>query len=229
MNGTNRWIQDHWHGTDMKYTFHNNSFIEFFSADDHGKVHGPRRNIVYINECNNISFDTYHALAIRSDQEVWLDYNPTHPFWVNEELTNDVDAEWLTLTYKDNEALSESIIKEIEKAREKAKHSSYWENWWNVYGLGLIGSLEGVIFSNWSQIDRVPVDAELLGYGMDFGFTNDPTALVAVYRYDGEIIVDEVIYQTGLLNTDIAALMASNDVHRHKTIFADSAEPKSMP
>lgn len=228
MRSTNRWIADHWHGTDMKYTFANNAYIEFFSADNDGKVHGPRRNVLYVNECNNIPFDIYHALAIRTDQDIWLDYNPTAPFWVNEELTNDEDAEWLTLTYKDNEALSESIVKEIEKAREKAKTSSFWANWWQVYGLGQIGSLEGVVYNNWSVIDEVPEEAELLGYGMDFGFSVDPTALVAVYRYDGEIIADQIIYKKGLLNSEIISLMGTLGVEEYHAIFADSAEPKTI-
>src|SRR5690606_9116840 len=164
-------------------------------ADQEDKVRGPRRNILYMNECNNINFETYHQLAIRTDKEIWLDYNPTHEFWADIELKDDPDVESVVLTYRDNEALSDSIIREIEKAKAKAFFnpecpedslfqennikSSYWANWWRVYGLGLTGSLEGVIFSNWRIIDNVPEDANILGYGLDFGYTNDPTSIIA--------------------------------------------------
>jgi phage terminase large subunit len=108
-----------------------------------------------------------------------------------------------------------------------AKTSKYWENWWMVYGLGQIGSLEGVIFSNWSIIDRIPENSKLLGYGMDFGFTNDPTTLIAVYRYDGKIILDEMIYKSGLLNSDIISNLSKFNVGQ-SVIWADSAEPKTI-
>lgn len=223
MKATGRYIDSHYHQTLLTYTFTNGSYIEFFSADQEDKVRGPRRNVLYINECNNINFDTYHQLAIRTSHEIWLDFNPSNEFWAYTELKDDEDAEWLTLTYKDNEALPESIVKEIEKAKEKAKTSSYWENWWRVYGLGQIGSLEGVIFSNWKVIDQMPKEAKLLGFGLDFGYTNDPTAVVAIYECNGQRILDEIIYRTGMVNGDIAAILPKGPV-----VYADSAEPKSI-
>lgn len=223
MKATNRYIDSNYNRTLLTYTFTNGSYIEFFSADQEDKVRGPRRNILYVNECNNITFDTYHQLAIRTSHEIWLDFNPSHEFWVYSELKNDDDVEWLTLTYKDNEALPESIVKEIEKAREKAKTSSYWENWWKVYGLGQLGSLEGVVFSNWKTIDTLPKDARCIGMGLDFGYTNDPTAIVAVYVWNGKRVLDEVCYRTGMVNSDIAAILPKG-----VTVYADSAEPKSI-
>lgn len=242
MKATNRYIDANWSRTLLTYTFSNGSYIEFFSADQEDKVRGPRRNILYINECNNLQFETYHQLAIRTDIEIWLDYNPTHEFWAHTELKDDEDVEELILTYKDNEGLSDSIIKEIEKALKKAFYnpelpdpfiesnikSQYWSNWWRVYGLGLVGSLEGVIFNNWSQVPQVPNNAQLLGYGMDFGFTNDPTALVSIYRIDGRIVLDELIYKTGLLNSDIIREMKSLGIDSRSMIYADSAEPKTI-
>ena len=187
---TGRWNPKNWHDSDKKYTFPNGSYIEFFSADDEGRVRGPRRNILYINECNNLKFETYYQLNIRTDQEVWLDYNPTSEFWVDTEvLTDKEDTELLRLTYKDNEALSPAIIKELEKNRIKAETSKYWENWCRVYLDGEIGSLEGVIFSNWKQIDSIPKLARLVGYGMDFGYSNDPTTLTACYLFNGQYIL----------------------------------------
>ena len=213
----------------MTYTFKNGSYIEFFSADQEGKVRGPRRTDLYINECNNIRFDTYHQLAIRTSDEIYLDYNPSADFWVHDEVVSDKeDSDFVILTYKDNEALSHTIIKEIEKAKEKAKTSEYWANWWKVYGQGQTGSLEGVILSDWSQIDNLPKEARLLGYGMDFGFTNDPTVLIAVYIYNKQLIYDEVVYQTGLTTPNIIKLFQSNKVSKNMTIYCDSADPKTI-
>ena len=214
--------------SDLKYRFSNGSFIEFFSADQPDKLRGARRDILFVNECNNIPFEAYNQLAIRTKKFIYLDYNPTSEFWVHTELMNDSDSDFVILTYKDNEALDPAIVREIEKAKEKAKTSSYWDNWWKVYGLGQVGNLEGVIYSNWKQIDTIPKDAELLGYGLDFGFTNDPTALVACYRFNGHLLVDELIYQSGLLNKDIAKMMDKNQVSKTKKVWADSAEPKSI-
>lgn len=223
MHSTNRWRDDGMNKSLLKYTFHNGSFIEFFSVDQPDKLRGARRNILYINECNNVDFEAYNQLAIRTSHEVWLDYNPTHEFWVHTEIIPDRDAETLTLTYKDNEALADSIVKEIEKAREKAKTSQYWANWWNVYGLGKTGSLEGVIFNNWKQIDTIPEGARLIGIGLDFGYSNDPTAIIEVYKYNDKRILNEICYRTGMVNKDIAAVLPSNTF-----VYADSAEPKSI-
>jgi len=222
---TDNYRDSYFNKSSLKYTFSNNSYIEFFSVDQPDKLRGARRDILFINECNNIDFESYQQLSVRTKKFIYLDYNPTNEFWVHTELKNDIDSDFVVLTYKDNEALDPAIVREIEKAREKAQTSSYWANWWNVYGLGQLGSLEGVVFSNWEQIDTIPSEAKFLGSGLDFGYSNDPTAMIAIYEYNGKIIADEMIYSTSLLNSDIIRMMKQD---KRLPIWADSAEPKSI-
>jgi len=214
--------------TNLIYVFDNGSIIEFFSADQTDRLRGARRDVLFINECNNINFEAYHQLAIRTRKFIYLDYNPTSEFWVHNELLNDKDSDFVILTYKDNEALEPSLIREIEKAKDKAHESGYWANWWKVYGLGEIGSLQGVVFDNWQQCDSIPTDAKFIAYGMDFGFTNDETGLISVYLHSGELWVKEHIYETGLTNPDICKRMQSLGLSKSKELIADSAEPKSI-
>jgi len=223
MRWTNRYFDDRFNKTLLRYDFANGSSIEFFSADDASKLRGARRDILYINECNNVTFEAYNELAIRTKREVYLDFNPANEFWVHKELKDEPDTDFIILTYKDNEALDESIVSQIEKNREKAATSSYWANWWRVYGLGEVGSLEGVVFNNWKEIDTIPDEAKLVGIGLDFGYTNDPTAAIGIYNWNGKRIVNEIVYRTGMVNSDIAKILPSGVI-----IYADSSEPKSI-
>jgi len=223
MKWTSRFFEGRFNKSLLRYDFGNGSYIEFFSADDSSKLRGARRDILYINECNNVTFEAYNELSIRTKREIFLDFNPANEFWVHTELKHEDDSDFLILTYKDNEALDERIVKEIEKNRSKASTSSYWANWWRVYGLGEIGMLEGVVFSNWKMIDTIPKEAKLIGYGLDFGFTNDPTAIIEIYNYNGQRIVNEIVYQTGLVNNEIAKKLQKNVI-----AYADSSEPKSI-
>lgn len=228
MDWTHIFREEQFNRSTLRYDFTNGSYIEFFSADQSDKLRGARRDVLFVNECNNITFESYHQLAIRTRRFIYLDYNPTSEFWVHKELLSDKDAEMIILTYKDNEALDSELVKEIEKARERAKESTYWANWWKVYGLGQIGVIDGVIFSNWQIVKQIPDDAELLGYGLDFGFTNDPSALISVYKFNSELYIKELIYQTRLTNNDIVQRMIELGVDKYKDIIADSAEPKSI-
>jgi phage terminase large subunit len=223
MKSINRYVDDRYNKTLLKYEFANGSFIEFFSADDSSKLRGGRRNILYINECNSVSFESFNELSIRTKDEVFLDYNPTAEFWVQTELEGQEDAEKIILTYKDNEALDKGIIDQIEKNIKKAETSNYWRNWVNVYVNGVMGRLEGIVFSNWQTIDTIPNEARLIGIGVDFGYTNDPTSIIEVYKMNETRILNEVTYQTGLLNSDIAKILP-----RDVPVYADSAEPKSI-
>jgi len=223
MKETGRYFDERFNKSLLRYEFANGSVIEFFSADDSSKLRGARRDVLYINECNNVTFESYNELAIRTKKEVYLDFNPANEFWVHKELKDEPDSDFLILTYKDNEALDDSIVQQIEKNRLKAETSAYWANWWRVYGLGEIGMLEGVIFSNWKQIDKLPIEAKLIGIGLDFGYTNDPTAIIEIYNYNGQRILNELKYQTGMLNSDIA-----KELPKHVPVYADSSEPKSI-
>jgi len=241
---TKRFQRKQWNASNSKYTFLNGSYIEFFSADMPSKVLGPRRHILFINEANNIAWETYHQLAIRTSNTIWVDFNPANESWAYEELKNDDDIEWLTLTYKDNEALAPALVREIEKALPKAFYNfklptdklfspeniknAYWSNWWKVYGLGQLGMLQGVVFSNWKIIDELPKDARLNGTGIDFGYSNHPTAIINQYMHNNSPIYDEICYQKGLQNGTIARILQNHGLSKNHDIFADSAEPKSI-
>lgn len=212
------WQDGAWNKTDFVYTFHTGSKIEFFSADQPGKVRGPRRDILFVNEANNIPYETYTQLEVRTKKIIWLDWNPVAEFWWYTDVVPTQDVDFLTLTYMDNEALEPSIIQAIEARRGN-------RNWWQVYGLGQLGEVEGKIYTDWQQIDEIPHEARLERYGLDFGYSNDPTAIVAVYKYNNGLILDEITYQKGLSNKQIADILQNQP---QALVVADSAEPKSI-
>ncbi len=218
-------IDSQWNRSTLTYYFSNGSFIEFFSADQGDKLRGARRDILFVNEANNIEWEAYHQMAVRTRKFIYIDYNPTAEFWAHTELIGQQDTDFVKLTYKDNEALEPAIVKEIELAREKAKTSEYWANWWKVYGLGETGSLQGVIFTDWQQVDKMPESWTWKGYGLDWGFSLDPTAFVEVCEFEDKIWINEILYETNLTNSDLAAKL--QDYKRWETV-ADSAEPKSI-
>jgi phage terminase large subunit len=220
---TGRWNSNGWNATDFKYTFINGSQIEFFSADNDSKLRGARRDYLYMNEANNMTFHAYTELASRTKLGVYLDWNPVNEFWFHTDLKDDNDVDFIIVNYLDNEACPESALNFILKAKEKSLTSTYWDNWYKVYGLGQIGSLEGVIFNNWKLIDTIPNEARLLGYGLDFGYTNDPTAITEIYLYNGQRIVNEICYEKGLSNSQIAKYITTKE-----PCYCDSSEPKSI-
>jgi phage terminase large subunit len=222
MQWSGNWIDANFNRSTLTYKFSNGSFIEFFSADQPDKLRGARRDVLFVNEANNINFEAFQQMAIRTKKFAYLDFNPTAEFWAHTELKDQPGTDFIILTYKDNEALEPAIIAEIEAAQTKGATSDYWRNWWSVYGLGQVGTLQGAVFTNWSQCQSIPEAAKYMGTGLDFGFTNDPSAAVDVYRLDGDLYVDEIIYQTQLHNADLARLL------RGKEVYADSAEPKSI-
>ena len=226
LKSLNRYEERKFNRSTLKYEFSNGSYIEFFSTDQPDKLRGARRTDLYINECNNVPFDAYQQLAVRTSGDIWLDYNPANLFWVDKELIGQEDTDFLTLTYKDNDSLPESIVKEIEKAKEKGKTSTYWSNWWKVYGLGEIGSLEGVCIPDWKEIDKIPVDARLLCAGLDFGYSVDSSAYIRLYKWNNAYIYDELLCRKGMHNRDISLFLTNQ--HVKENIYADSASPKCI-
>ncbi len=211
---------DLWNRSDFVYTFETGSKIEFFSADSADKVRGPRRNgDLFLNEANNISYDTYTQLAIRTERDIFVDYNPVSEFWVHDEvIKKGVEHDFLILTYKDNEGLPSAIVQELESRRGNKQFAL-------VYLDGQLGEAEGRIYTGWQTVDEIPFEARLERYGLDFGYSNDPTAIVAVYYYNGGYILDEILFQKGLSNKQIADTLLN---HKKALTIADSAEPKSI-
>ena len=212
-----------WNATDCFFTFASGTIIEFFSADAPGKVHGPSRDIIFINEGQNIRWETANQLMIRTREFVIVDYNPTHEFWAHTELAADPRFKQIVSTYKDNRFLTQAQIEDIEKGKKNA-------NWWRVYGLGLTGQLEGVIYQ-FEQIDRMPDSPGLIRIGgLDYGFTNSKTAGVDILAdvRRKKLYLDQMFYGSGMHNFDIiAALNAHGFPKKGPRLYADCAEPKA--
>jgi len=207
-----------WDRTNHIYTFETGSQIEFFSVDQSEKVRGARRDRLFINEVNNIPFLAFEELEVRTKDFIFVDYNPTNEFWLfTDVMPKRDDWEQIILTYKDNEALSLEIVASIEQRRNR-------KDWWQVYGLGQLGVIEGRIYKDWVIIDEVPEDAKAEVIGLDYGYTNDPTAIVEIYRYNKGFIWDEICFQKGLANKQISDILKNQD---QLPIIPDSAEPKS--
>jgi len=213
------WDDLSWNESKHIYTFPDGSYLEFISFDKFGKAHGPRRDILFINECNNLPYNIVDQLITRTREIIWMDYNPTNEFWFYTEMKDKRDdIDFITLTYLDNEAIDENTKREI----ESHKGNKYW---WQVYGMGQLGEVEGKIYKDWAIIDEIPHEARLERYGLDFGYTNDPTAIVAIYYYNGGYILDEITFQRGLKNNQIAEILKNQS---EAIVIADSAEPKSI-
>ena len=228
MQETNRWEDPNFNKSSKIYNFNNGSQIEFLSTDNMTS-RGPRRDVLFVNEANGINYETFDQLATRTRDFVILDYNPSAKFWAHEELVEGRQKDkttFLTLTYLDNEALSKQERENIESRKPKPGEEP--SNWWTVYGLGQIGSLEGNIYSGWQEVDRNYFqNGKLVRYGLDFGFSNDETAMVAIYDLeDGKTGIEEVLYQKGILGSQYAEILMSHNIDPNVLIVADSARPE---
>lgn len=221
MEGHGYYKEDRWNRTEYTYTFETGSKIEFFSADMPSKVRGPRRDRLFMNEGNNIPYEAWDQLMVRTREFAFLDYNPTVEFWFYTDILGvRDDVDFITLTYKDNEALDQNIVQDIESHKANKR-------WWTVYGEGQLGEVEGKIYRGWQIIDSIPHEARLERRGLDFGFSNDPAALVDVYWYNGSYILDQQFYRKEYHNKPIADYIKNLD-DPNVLVMADSAEPKSI-
>lgn len=215
-------VDTHWNASDYTYTFDNGAKLEFFSADAPGKVLGPARKRLFINECNHIPYETARQLFVRTTSVIMLDYNPAATFWCNEQIEPRDNCIIIHSTYKDNSFLTQEQVDEIEANQGD-------ENWWKVYGLGLLGTLEGVIY-DFEQIDALPDKAGLVEvWGIDFGF-HDPTAIVKIYADTKRKIayIRQVAFRTNMKNDAIAEVLKGEGIAPAVRIWADAAEPKSI-
>ena len=201
----------------------NGNLIEFFSTDDAQKIRGRKRNVLFCNEANELELEDWRQLVLRTTGKIIIDYNPSDfEHWIYEQVIPREDAALLITTYKDNPHLPNSLKKEIESL--EAADPEYWK----IFGLGQRGQLKGLVFNNFAESYQVPKDATFMGYGLDWGFSNDPTAIVSLYKYNQELYIREEIYERGLTNQDVADKLRSIGVERRDEIYADSAEPKSV-
>lgn len=228
MKEANIWDPEAWNKSAKIYTFANGSMLEFKSID-RMSARGPRRDVLFVNEANGISFETFQELAGRTKDFVIIDYNPSAKFWAHEKLVEALpgDTTMLILTYKDNEALTAREVANIESHKPKSGEEP--SNWWVVYGLGQIGTLEGNVYSGWVIVDRAEIErtGKLVRYGLDFGFSNDESAMVAIYEMaDGKLGLVEKLYRKGLLGSQYGNVLRRIEVDPSVLIVADAARPE---
>ena len=223
----------HWNATDCIYTYDNGAKLEFFSVDSPDKVLGPKRKRLFENECNHIPYETHRQLAVRTTGIIFLDYNPASVFWAIEKIETKDNCITLHTTYLDNvdTKTGESFLSPLQVAEIEDNKTD--KNWWKVYGLGQIGTLDGLIY-NFELVDSLPAVTEMDSLveiqGLDFGFTNDPTARVQVVADPRKKIlwVRQRCYRTHMLNRHIIEDLEQDGVSRRTEIYADCAEPKSI-
>lgn len=213
-----------WNETDHIYTFPKGGKLEFFSVDNAARCQGPARKRLFVNEGIHIKYDTFRQLAVRTTGIIFIDLNPEFLGWVEEKIQPRKNCETIHSTYKDNDYLTPEQVEEIESNKDDS-------NWWRIYGEGKTGQLEGLIFPNFIQVDNMPEISDGMNetYGIDYGFTNDTTALIhcIIDSRNKAFYFDELVFRKGMLNEDIVAIMKASNISRTTEIFADSAEPKT--
>ena len=217
------WDENNWYASENSYTFDNGSSVEFLSVQDSERRKGTKRNYLFIDEANELNYEDYFQLSIRTTQKIILAYNPSFPtnHWIFSQVLTHPEATRYITTYKDNPFLDDVLVREIERLAETSP--SYWK----VYGLGMEGIVEGLVFDNVSVVDYIPEESELMGYGIDFGYTNDPTALVSLWKTPDGILFDEIIYMKGLLSNQISNFIrAAYNQWDRKEVIADSSDPR---
>lgn len=222
--GDSEWLQGFftWNRSDYTIKGQNGSLIEFKSYDGEQDAKNGKRDYLFINEANGITYGIYWQLAIRTRRQIFIDYNPSARFWVHEQVMGREGVKLIISDHRSNMFLTDEEHRRIEGISDPEL--------WKVYARGKTGSITGLVFSHFNVVDELPPREEwkVSVYGMDFGFTNDPTTLVHLVLAHGEIWTDELIYQTGLTNPDIARLMKEAGLTGRDDVIADSAEPKSI-
>jgi phage terminase large subunit len=212
-----------WNATNHVYTFSPGVQMEFFSADQPGKAHGPRRDILFCNEVNNIPKPIYDALSLRTRRFEFLDFNPVGEFWAHE-LQSRPEVEWIHSTYLDAlPFLPARTVEKIEAMRETDP------NGWRIYGEGKVGNVTGLVHPLFTTCEVMPSSGEYDFYGLDFGYTNDPTALTHNIIQGKDLYSDELIYETGMLASDIVKRLSDIGVRKgYDEIFADESRPETI-
>ena len=221
MKGLGLWDDNRWMATEHTYTFDNDSVIEFFSTDSAEKLKGLRRNILWVDEANELNSEQFMQLAIRTTGQIILSYNPSFSpkHWIIKELSVRDDVQTYITTYRDNPYLPEEQVRFIEKYRETNPR------YWMTYGLGQFAVNEKQIY-DFEVIDEFDFDtAEFVCFGLDIGYVSDPTALIALWKSGDKIIVNEHIYQKGLITAEIISILKEN-VDSRDIIIVDSSEPR---
>lgn len=208
--------------SDRIFEFKSGSIIEFKSYMDSQSAKSGKRDYLFINEANGISMDIFNELHLRTRVRTYIDYNPNYEFWVHEHLIGKPNVQLIISDHRHNPFISDKIRSKIEALKDIDLEL------WNVYARGRTGKVEGLIFRNWIRSFIFPRDAKLIGYGLDFGFTNDPTAIVEMRQYEGELHIKELCYESGLTNNDISNRLHELGVNQYDDIVCDSAEPKSI-
>ena len=199
------------------YLFGN--LVEFISLDQPQKIRGRKRDLLFINEGNELFWEDWQQLVFRTQERIVIDFNPSDEYhWIYDKVLPRDDCAFFKTTYLDNPFVEESIRKEIELLRDTD------EQYWQIYGLGERAASRSTVF-RYAEVSHIPEDAELVAYGMDFGFSNDPSTLVSVYTKDINLYVKEHLYRTAMTTTDIHKFLLSEELD-NKPIYADSAEPR---
>lgn len=208
--------------TERTFYFKSGSIIEYKSYDDAQDAKSGKRDYLFVNEANGISFDVFSELHLRTRIKTFIDYNPNANFWVHEKVIGQEGVELIISDHRHNPFLEKSQRDKIERLKDIDI------DLWRVYARGMTGKIEGLVFRNWKLCDLIPEGAKFIGAGLDFGFTNDPTSFIEVWSQDGQLWLDERVYQTGLTNQDISGKLISENIPKSRGIIADSAEPKSI-
>ena len=217
------WNENNWYASENTYTFDNGSFIEFLSVQDSERRKGTKRSILFIDEANELDYEDFFQLFIRTSEKTILAYNPSFStnHWIYTSAGTHPEAQIFISTFLDNPFLEDEIVKEIERLKDISL--SYYQ----VYGLGLPGLVEGLVFDNVAMIDYIEDEWDLLGFGLDFGYSQDPTALVALFRSPEGVVFDEIVYMKGLLSNEISNLIkGAYDVYGRAEVIADSSDPR---